>query len=55
MVPAAWYEVGAAEDGVGLRSREGRLTNEDWAERVFSTNLVRKSGSTRVFGGWDGS
>ena len=27
--------------------REGRLTKEDWAERVFSTNLERKLGSTR--------
>ena len=42
---------------LGLRRREGRLTKEDWAERVFSTNLERKSGSTRelrrLLRGWD--
>ena len=41
---------------LGLRRREGRLTKEDWAERVFSTNLERKSGSTRELRrlrGWD--
>lgn len=31
---------------LGFRRSEGRLTKDDWAERVFSTNLERKSGST---------
>ena len=41
---------------LGLRRSEGRLTKEDCAERVFSTNLERKSGSTRELRrlrGWD--
>ena len=39
---------------LGLRRSEGRLTKDDCAERVFSTNFERKSGSTRELRGlWD--
>lgn len=47
IIPVAWKEAEVAAEALGLRRREGRLTKEDWAERVFSTNLERKLGSTR--------